>query len=38
MFMCLWKAAWVHFTLKIAMMLHFYDDAIFNIAKGMRER
>lgn len=38
MFMCLWKAVCVHFTLKIAMMLHFYNDAIFNIAKSTRER
>lgn len=38
LFMCLWKAAGVHFTLQPAMMMHFYNDAIFKIAKGTRER
>lgn len=31
--MCLWKAVRVHLTAKTAMMLHFYNDAIFKHSK-----
>lgn len=32
------KLPCVHFAPKPAMMLHFYNEAIFKIAKGSRER